>query len=402
MFEQSVRFGQLFHSKELGKYLSVKATDWSSLAFGPMRKIGLQYCSDKEIWIHGGGCWYHYLAEKPGTLSLTETRQMAWDKPFADWYYYGVAKGPEGELEPYFTKNPPAVTLSDIPDTTSFQIPLTMQKLDYGRVFSYLEPLKALLAPFPACYADRYKRPIKRVRGRTYPVAMEKVQTTWKDLSDDFYPVVVNLSDTPFAVLDLEPEHGQAEEAVFASCPAYYEERTIRGGGHKLIKSPDKQFKYQFSKGLELINESQVTFYGIDGIWLSDKPDSPNLSGFQPVGGSRVITENRLGRVSINRPNVSQTVATLTHKAKERCSTAKSVAKMMFDADTNTSHGEWMALQTLYMQDVAPYKRQLPTDTLPWILEAYAEDVIPWREKHETLRSGLPYLVYLSALISGR
>lgn len=181
------------------------------------------------------------------------------------FYYYGQAQWKDARTgdcisDAYYVQNIPTVTCDNIPDIQTMEVPLTLQKLDYGQTFTYPEELNQLLGNLSASYTDRYKRPIQRKFGRTYPIAMEKVTTTWKDLPVSTYPKVVNLSNTFFAVLDLEPDHTQEDLEEFQKMPGFYEEETPKGGKHKLIAINSKVFKFRFSKGLELINESMVTF----------------------------------------------------------------------------------------------------------------------------------------------
>ena len=105
-----------------------------------------------------------------------------------------------------------------------------MRALDYGRIFTYPQGLKELLAECPVAHADRFKRPIIRSQGHTYPINLAKKSFKWEDLPDSQYPVVADLSGTHFAVLDLEPARTTEEEMVYESIMGYYEEETMRGG----------------------------------------------------------------------------------------------------------------------------------------------------------------------------
>lgn len=405
MWEQSFLHGRLFHGQLGEKSVKTEPVSWDSLSFGPMRLIRIGYISDREVWVSGrtDNHWYHYTGDS-GHLPLVGEQDKDPDLPACFTYYYGRAKDGSGAWGDYFVQNVPPVTETEIPDIHSFEIPLTLQAMDYDRTFSYPPEIKDLLSAFPACYVDRYKRPVQRARGRTYPVAMEKVSTYWRDLPETSYPVVVSLKDSPFAVADLEPEHTPNEKAYFDSLPGWYVERTIRGGYHKLVGCDTKQYKYRRSKNLELLNETQSTFYGIDAEWLSDKPEPLDLTGWEPVGnsGTNAVRPDIPVTARKERPDVERLVWQLRKKADERVSTARARAEALYRADEDLSHGEYAALRALYEQDVAPYRKQIAPDLLPWVLEAYAEGIIPYREKHGTMRQGLPYLVYLGAVIIER
>ena len=65
----------------------------------------------------------------------------------------------------------------------------------------------------------------------------------------------------------------------------------------------------------------------------------------------------------------------------------------------DNSNREFHMLLDLYNTVLKPRWREFPEDTLPWILVSCAGDMIEPREKHATNRNGVPYLVYLSAII---
>lgn len=411
MLEQSTLHGRIFCSEVLEKTLKSKPIPVTDIKFGPMRPVQIYRISDMEMWVQDKrqGDWYHYCGkygEKDLHLKQDENTMLP-DIKGNDgfFYYYGKAlcttrDGENGKKtieEPYFIQNAPTVDYDGIPDTDWMQMPLTMQAIDYDRVFRYPKEVKTLLSNIPACYVDRYKRPVKRVHGRTYPIPMEKVKTTWDDLGEGSYPVVVDFSKTAMAVADLEPVHTEEDLAHFNSLPGYYEEETPRGGKHKIIKVTDNSFKFRYSKGLEIINQSQVTLYGIHAKWLGDDPKVVDVSGYSTVGHKEHQVVARL-----ERPDISEAVECLRRKASENLSTGTEIAARLYRTDPDDSHGEYAALRALYEQDIKPYAIQFKPDLLPWILEGYASNIITHRDKHETLRQGLPYLVYLAAIIIGK
>ena len=397
MLEQSVLHGKVFCIRQTEKTLTSKAVSINEISFGPMRPIHLYVISDKEIFICdiNKDDWYHYKGESGGfhLVLMEKTRPATIPNVTEHFYYYGKAKYKDEE-HIYFIKNMPPVTMSDIPDVNMIQIPITLQALDYDMTFSYPDKLKEQLGDVLACYTDRYKRPIKHVKDATYPVPIENVTTKFRELTECNYPVVFNFRNTFYGIADLEPHHTEQDMEHFNSLDGYYIEDTPRGGKHKLVLIESSDFKFRYSDGLEIINQSQATLYGINGTWLEDDPKPIDVSVYNAVGHAdhKVIAK-------LDRPDVTQEVMLLKEKAEENLSTGRQAANNFYRTDPDTSHGEFMVLWTLYQEDMLPYAKQFDRELLPWILEQYAMDIIEHREKHETMRMGLPYLVYLSAII---
>lgn len=405
MLEQSTLHGRIFCSEISEKTIKSKTVAVGDIRFGPMRPIEIYRISDMEMWVFDKRQknWYYYKGEyrsmELSLVTMINKTSMLPELPKTSFfYYYGKALLNKEENEQvYFIQNEPRVSYDKIPDINKMQMPLTLQALDYNQTFQYPETVKTLLINMPACYVDRYKRPIKQIYGRTYPIPMESVKTTWKDLKETTYPVVINFEKTPFAIADLEPDHTEDDRAHFNGLPGYYEEETPRGGRHKIVKIMDKSFKFRYSPGLEIINESQVTLYGINAKWITDNPEILDVSQYRTVGH-----EEHQVMALLERPDVSEVVEMLRQKAKDNLSTGSEIAAQLYRTDPDDSHGEYVALRTLFQQDIKPYAKQLKPDLLPWILEAYASEIITHRDKHETMRQGLPYLVYLAAIIIGK
>lgn len=407
MLEQSTLHGRIFKSEVSAKILKSKPIAVDDIQFGPMRPVEIHRISDHEMWVQdrNRGNWYHYQDNgSDRELQLLEVKDHMSLTSKGFFYYYGKALCKYNKIETeqetvehdYFVQNVPSVTAYDkIPDINQMQMPLTMQALDYDQIFHYPTKLKKLLENIPACYVDRYKRPIKRKCERTYPIAMDQVKTTWTDLEETSYPVVVDFEKTIYGVVDLEPTHTEDDLAHFQGLSGYYEEETPRGGRHKIVRITDKTYKYRYSPGLEIINQSQVTLYGINAKWLADDPPILDITSYQTVGHEK----QRQIVAHLERPDVSKEVEALQKKAIENMSMGYEIAAKLYRMDTDDSHGEYMVLQTLFKHDIKPYARQFPKEQLPWILESYASSIINHRDKHETLRQGLPYLVYLSAII---
>ena len=403
MFEQSALHGILYRSEKQERSIASQTISLSDVSFGPVRSIHIYPHSDQEFLVYHlqGQTWYHYQSSQIGQTPQLQQTYTQLPNDFQAWiysdnqffYYYGQAQWKNtrtGECisDIYYTQNLPTVTIESIPDIQTMELPLTLQKLDYEQTFTYPEELNQLLGNVSAAYTDRYKRPIQRKRGRTYPIAMEKVTTKWIDLPASTYPKVVNLSNT------LEPEHTQEDLEEFQKMPGFYEEETPKGGKHKLIAINSPIFKFRFSKGLELINESMVTFYGIRGHWITGNPLVASIQAYQPVGHkTHSIT------TMLERPDVTDIVQALQKKASENLSMLDIKLSELYRTDNDASHADFVALVTIYHSDIKPYELNFERKQLPWIVEAYAKPLIPHRDKHETMRNGLPYLVYLASII---
>lgn len=406
MLEQSETYQRLYLSEVRGKYLVSRPVSLPEVAFGPMRPLFFYPLADEWMIVEDRqqGLWYEYEG-KEGLLTRKGKTIPKEDLPplGSSWfYYYGAAfwtdpKTEEEQFHRYFVKSPPAVTREETPGMDIIEIPLTLQRLDYAQTFTYPKELDQALATFPASYVDRYKRPIRRIQGRTYPVSMDKVTTLWKDLGPTTYPKVIRFTDTPFGVADLEPEHTKEDEDLFQQIPGFYQEKTPRGGSHKLVWLKDPGYKFRYSPGLELLGQTQVTFYGIEGVWLEDTPPPMETDGWIPVGHVHRDCKTRL-----DRPDVTESVKALKERAWQQYSLTRELAAKAYVKDPDPSHADYMALYKLYHGDIKAYADQFPAEDLPWILEAYSQGVIPHREKHETIRNGLPYLVYLASIIIGR
>lgn len=401
MLEQTKKNGRVYDVQPGEKTVLSKPAKVPEFAFGPYRPITVYRNTDYDMWVkdEAHGDWYHYKGDTyPLTLISKETDHE--ELISGSFYLYGVVgqtniTGDEqnNDLIPYFVQDAPYVQKRYIPDINVMEMPFSMRSLDYGRVFTYPQGLKELLEDCPVAYADRYKRPVIRSQGHTYPISLEKQSFHWSELSDSCYPVVADLSETHFAVLDLEPTRTAEEEKVYESIMGYYEEETIRGGRHKLVRLDDSTFKFRYGNGLELIANGMITFYGINGIMLSSDPAPMRTTGFEPVG--------HVAR-TIEPADTPDEIKLLLGKLETYTGDLQ-VEKMQIREkhkfNTDNSNREFNILYDLYRIAIAPYRHEFPKESLPWILAACAHDIIDPREKHETQRNGLPYLVYLSAII---
>lgn len=393
MLEQTKRNGRVYDVQPGEKSVLSKTAVIPEFEFGPYRPVTVYRLDDYDMWVkdEAHGDWYHYKGNAyPLALVSRETDHE--EAVPGSFYLYGVA-GQGGRLVPYFVQDTPYVQKHIVPDIEAMEMPFSMRALDYGRIFTYPQGLKELLAGCPVAYADRFKRPIIRVQGHTYPISLAKQPSKWEDLDDVCYPVVADLSGTHFAVLDLEPTRTTDEELTYESVTGYYEEETIRGGKHKLVRLDDPTFKFRYGSGLELIANGMITFYGIGGVMLSSNPPPMRTTGFAPVG--------HVARM-MKPMDMPSEISSLVDKLETFIGSLDIVRAQIRDKhmlNTDNSNREFNMLLDLYKAAVAPYRWHFPEESLPWILAACAGGMIEPREKHATQRNGLPYLVYLSAII---
>lgn len=391
MLEQSFEHGTVYLSYVKSDSLITKSVKIPEIKFGPSRPVDIivthdfVYVQDRStqiVYLYSGG----HLQAEGKDIQMPDQRRF--------FYYYGMAYLPTAKTDnkyyPFFTQNRPPMQIENIPDIKQFEPPRTLQNLGYRQTFTYPNEIIDLLGDIKASYVDRYKRPIRTDNGRTFPISMDRVTTTFKELAPTNYPVVVDLSKTPFAMVDLEPGYTEDDLQHFEQLDGYYVESTPRGGKHLLVPIQSDTFKFRYSEHLEIINDGMVTLYGIEPEILSVHPEQIDVSIYEST--VRRVTE----QVKPVSDNIKRYVEALEAQSDKRASPAKTYALNRYEQESDMSYADYISLYILYMQDVQPYQNQLPKDSLPWILEAYARDVIPWRSKHDTMRNGVPYMVHLA------
>lgn len=397
MLEQTKKNGRVFNIEPGTKSVLSRPAKIPEFEFGPYRPITVYRVTDHEMWVkdESHGDWYHYQGDGDD-LALISRETDHNEFGSGCFYMYGMAEhktNGQKDTIPYFVQDMPYVQKHIIPDINKMQMPFSMRSLDYGRIFTYPDALKELLKDCPVAYADRFKRPIIRSQGHTYPISLQKQFFNWNELADGCYPVVADLTGTNFAVLDLEPTRTKDEEMTYESIIGYYEEETIRGGRHKLVRLDDPTFKFRYGNGLELIANGMITFYGINGVMLSSDPPPMQTKGFAPVGHVE-----RLIKPMDMPDEIGQLVKKLETYVGD-LTLEKQQIQDRHRLNTDNSDREFRILLDVYKLAVASNRHHFSEDDLPWILTAYASDIIEPREKHATQRNGVPYLVYLSAII---
>lgn len=318
-------------------------------------------------------------------------------------YWYGEAEY-DGARTPYLIQNAPPVTSQLTPDLNHFDLPPVLRGFGYAGTFSYDSYLIKLIGDCPATFTDKYKRPLNYAslmkKQLYFPASLDKIATTFKEVAavpNSHFPAVVLLNPPGkpirFATLDLEPTYTPDDLALAESFAAYYREDTPRGGKHYLLKADAASdvFKYRLTPNLEAQTRAQITFYGLNSKQLEADPAVSDFSSYHAVG-----TRDRL-LINPKMPDgVSQQVDECRSLIKRLGTTGAEQARRIYLTDTDPSHADFMALLTLYRTDLMPIVSSLPTANLPWILAGYGASVIPGRLKHNTMRSSVPYLVYLA------
>lgn len=390
MIEQSFEHGAVYLSEERTTILTSKPVKVTDIAFGPWRHIQIAH-KDPFVYVKDTRTKTIYLYENKQLQITSDTLSMPSDTNHY-LYYYGLANhNTDGEF-PYYIQNRPQVSYNKTPDIKSFQLPRTLQDLGYDQLFTYPEEIKELLADVQATYVDRYKRPVHHARGRIFPINIDRVDTTVSQLEETNYPIVLNLEGTGFAMVDLEPGYTKEDYNHFEQLDGYYKESTPNGGKHLLVPANSKQFKFRYSEHLEIINEGMVSIYGINGKFLSWKPTPLDVSIYKATQrtASVPVTKRKSDK------HIKKYVDLLNQQSEKTASSAMDHAKQNFNQNADISYAEYIAIYILYVRDILPYKDNLPADDLPWIVEGYANPVIPWRDKHETQRNNIPYLVHLA------
>lgn len=399
MLEQTKKNGRVYNVEPGQKSVLSRPAKIPEYVFGPYRPVTIHRITDNEMWVkdENHGDWYHYKGDTDTEPLILISREDEHEEFVPGCFYmYGIVEHKINNKVismPYFVQDAPYVQKHIVPDIQTMEMPFSMRSLDYGRIFTYPDALKELLSDCPVAYADKFKRPIIRSQGHTYPISLQKQFFKWNELADGCYPVVADLSGTNFAVLDLEPTRTKDEDMTYESITGYYEEETIRGGRHKLVKLDDPTFKFRYGSGLELIANGMITFYGINGIMLSSDPPPMKTTGFAPVGHVEK---------SIQAIEMPEEIQQLVNKLETYTGDLRLAKMQIHDRhrlNTDNSDREFHILLDIYKLAIASNRHRFSDDALPWILAAYASDVIEPREKHATQRNGMPYLVYLSAII---
>lgn len=205
--------------------------------------------------------------------------------------------------------------------------------------------------------------------------------------------MVVDMSKTNYAVIDLEPHYTDEDLKEAESFDYLYKEYTPRGGIHYLIKYSGDNFKFRITPNLEIIVDSMITFYGINyELGNLQAKETVLKDTYQEIG-------NKKSTVSYEDVDVSNIVDRL--EAKNVDSIGKDIALHQYQIDDDLSHADFVAMLRLYTYDVRPYQdaieKEVGYERVPNVLAAYAARILPYRLKHD--RPGTPYLFTIASKI---
>lgn len=345
-----------------------------------------------------------YIYDKDGNpVRRVVSKNNKDDKIFK--YWYGTAEV-DGYKTPYLIQNKPPHTADLSTDLSHFELPPVLKGFGYDRIFSYDDKLIALIGDRPATFTDKYKRPLNFIsllnKQLYFPVALDKIATKFSQVAKQKVPfpavVIINPEGRPikYATIDLEPGYSDEDKQLADSFDAYYREDTPRGGKHYLVRTSDDSdaFKYRLTPKIEAQTRAQITFYGINGEFLNDDPEISDFSEYEAVGTNDSVV------IDPHAPEgVDETIDQCRDLIAKMGTTGARQAKRVYLTDTDLSHADFMALLCLYRTDIKPLEEYIPKDMLPWVLAGYASTIIPGRVKHNTMRNGVPYLVYLATKI---
>lgn len=310
-------------------------------------------------------------------------------------YYFGLALV-DGVTYPYYVKDMPTPTVNLPVQLDLMEPPRTWTGFPYEQTFSLLPELVELLKDIPATYVDRYKRPLNAAlidRHRYYPKTVKESGCTLGQLRQGtHFPCVIDLNQfsidgVKFGILDLEPGYTDTDLEWLQSFDIIYEEETPRGGKHFLFKHTSDRYKYRLTPNLEILTNALVTLYGINGriINLNAQPSKLDDSLAVDYNPIEVVTAES---------DVNQIVEWLLARNKGGLGRSNMQRRYERESQVDMSSAEFNAMRHLYVREIKMFESMMTESDVPWVLGEYARHVLPYREKHDSLRKGIPYIVY--------
>lgn len=310
-------------------------------------------------------------------------------------YYFGLALV-DGVTYPYYVKDIPTPTVNLPVQLELMEPPHTWTGFPYEQTFSLLPELVEILKDIPATYVDRYKRPLNAAlvdRHRYYPKTVKESGYTLGQLRQGtHFPCVIDLNQfsvdgVKFGILDLEPGYTDTDLEWLQSFDIIYEEETPRGGKHFLFKHTSDRYKYRLTPNLEILTNALVTLYGINGriINLNAQPSKLDDSLAVDYNPIEVVTAES---------DVNQIVEWLLARNKGGLGRSNMQRRYERESQVDMSSAEFNAMRHLYVREIKMFESMMTESDVPWVLGEYARHVLPYREKHDSLRKGIPYIVY--------
>lgn len=269
----------------------------------------------------------------------------------------------------------------------------------YAKTFTYLPQLAKIFTGVRASFVDRFKRPLnlEKLKACEYlPADLTKSFDEFANLAavKSYFPIVTDLASAPaLASLDLEPGYTDEDLALAESFDSYYVEDTPHGGKHYLIKVAESNvFKYRLTPKLECQVNAYISWYGINARWKKDDVVISDLSNY------KVIEHSQRSASLASEPVKMRARAQYIYKMAT-ASGGMNAALAAYDDISDESRADFTALARLWYFVVKRYLQ--PGDNRPWLLADVASIAVPHRTKHDELRLGVPYLVYLANIIVG-
>lgn len=411
MIEQSTLNGPIYLSESSGKILKSQQISPNDILFGPYKSIFIKGCEDHSFK-------YKYIDTTNAYHVINQEQNPCED--FADGFFYNVGLCLYEDTEHlYFIQNDPVISKPELVMEKDIMIaPSSLIGYPYTQKFHISKDLVNYIGKdLPATYVDKFKRPLNPTflkNGIYLPINIDHITTTLDEITsvDKYFPVVVNFKNTDYAIVDLEPNHTPDELKNAESLNYFYKEDTPRGGKHYIIKTHSSGFKYRISENLEIINQSMCTLYGINPVLNLTNTEYEDLDS-----KNYTVIGNKSTTVVKSDKDYSKTIQAI-HSFHKESSPSYHHIKNNYENDKDASHADFIALYILYLEDIKPALFNDPIvqgslfqkndsytyDDLPWILYEYAMtlNIIPYRDKHSTLRKGVPYLVYVASAVIDR
>lgn len=400
MIEQTKLNGPVYLSEASGKVLATRPINVTDIEFGYSTPVVIHRNPNttmllvEDVVNHKG-----YLYDELGKLHSVVDNPKSRPDDYILRYRFGIAKVNDKE-HVYLIQNEPPISLDELPDFSKFELPSLLIGYPYEQEFTFPDQLVDILSDVKATYVDAYKRPLNAeyMDEHVYlPIGIDKVTTKFKDLVNkhQHFPIVCNLIGTSFCVLDLEPGYSEADKEEAESYNIIYKEDTPRGGKHYLAKTTLQGFKYRYNPKLEIINDSMITFYGING-------EIVNLEA-EPITEFHEVEEMGVNHIEVQQ--ASADVVQIVDKLRQTGEAlyAEAFVRKQYEIDSDLSHADFVAIKNLYTKLVRNYVNQnrdkIENRDIPWILAEYMSRLIEFRLKHNREIQGVPYLVYVASQV---
>lgn len=221
-----------------------------------------------------------------------------------------------------------------------------------------------------------------------------------------------------FVVLDVEPKCSDKLKEKFLNLPHLYAERSMSGHGyHLLFKLPDlindypelkiKRVWKSPEKDYELLFNHTITFTrDTQNIPKSNQSESFDTFFKELAKKQEIINVSEVDIDSIKPNNIPLETYILDALAESP----------LLNKDLSDYHNDYSAFEMgqitklvtnfyllTYNDEVIQSCNHTFTDTeIAWLVYEELKNRIPYRQKHETLRNGVPYLLYsISRSIGG-